>query len=48
LEQCIDQNDKDNKHMQVSMMDLIYSQAYLTIVAATGAEMSTIKPIKLS
>lgn len=36
MEQCIDQNDKDNKHMQVSMMDLIYSQAYLTIVAATG------------
>ena len=36
MEQCIDKNDKDNKHMQVSMMDLIYSQACLTIVAAMG------------
>jgi hypothetical protein len=36
LEQCIDQDDKDNKHIQISMMDLIYSQACLTIVAAMG------------
>ncbi|KAH6839370.1 heterokaryon incompatibility protein-domain-containing protein [Alternaria alternata] len=33
---CIDQGDEDNKHIQVSMMDLIYSQACLTIVAAEG------------
>jgi hypothetical protein len=36
LGQCIDQDDKDNKHIQISMMDLIYSQACLTIVAAKG------------
>lgn len=33
---CINQLDKDNKHQQIQQMDLIYSGAELTIIAAAG------------
>src|SRR5690242_20075354 len=33
---CINQFDKDNKHQQIQQMDLIYSGAELTIIAAAG------------
>jgi hypothetical protein len=33
---CIDQDDQDDKHTQISQMDSIYSAARLTIIAAAG------------
>ncbi|KAJ4293350.1 hypothetical protein N0V90_008632 [Kalmusia sp. IMI 367209] len=33
---CIDQNDRNDKHTQIAQMDLIYSSAKLTIIAAAG------------
>jgi hypothetical protein len=33
---CIDQSDQDDKHQQIQQMDLIYSGAELTIIAAAG------------
>jgi hypothetical protein len=33
---CIDQSNKDEKHNTISVMDLIYSNARLTIIAAAG------------
>lgn len=37
---CIDQDDLQGKHIQISHMDLIYSGAYATIIAA-GSDIST-------
>jgi hypothetical protein len=33
---CIDQSSKDDKHNQIQLMDLIYANARLTIIAAAG------------
>jgi hypothetical protein len=33
---CIIQNDDENKHLNIMRMDAIYSNSYLTIVAAAG------------
>jgi hypothetical protein len=35
---CIDQNSKEEKHNQIQQMDLIYQNAFLTIVAASGSD----------
>lgn len=35
---CIDQNDATQKHDQIRQMDLIYRNAYLTMVDATGSD----------
>ena len=37
---CIDQKNKDQKHIQIANMDSIYSNATLTIIAAAGADPS--------
>lgn len=34
---CIVQDDADYKHRQIERMDIVYSHAYMTIVAASGA-----------
>jgi hypothetical protein len=33
---CIDQSNKDDKHNQIRLMDLIYANARLTVIAAAG------------
>jgi hypothetical protein len=33
---CIDQSNADNKHKKIRLMDLIYANARLTIIAAAG------------
>lgn len=33
---CINQGDSEDLHTQVSMMDIIYSSAFITIIAAAG------------
>ncbi|KAN0103418.1 Heterokaryon incompatibility protein (HET) domain containing protein [Hyaloscypha variabilis] len=38
---CIDQNDPETKHEQISQMDDIYRSAEFTIVAAAGNDQST-------
>jgi hypothetical protein len=35
---CIIQNDDENKHLNIMRMDSIYSNSYLTIVAADGLD----------
>jgi hypothetical protein len=35
---CIVQNDNENKHLNIMRMDSIYSNSYLTIVAADGLD----------
>jgi Heterokaryon incompatibility protein (HET) len=37
---CIDQSNKQNKHRQIQQMDLIYSAAQLTIIAAAGEDLN--------
>jgi|TARA_R110002003_G_scaffold48_9_gene4004 hypothetical protein len=38
LLQCIDQKNPDQKHIQISNMDQIYSGAALVIIAAAGGD----------
>jgi hypothetical protein len=38
---CIDQSDSSEMHSQLSVMDLIYSEAAVTIVAAAGTDASS-------
>lgn len=35
---CIDQEDQQDKHLQIQQMDVIYSGAQLTIIAAAGED----------
>jgi hypothetical protein len=36
--QCIDQENDEDKHAQISQMDVIYSEASLVIIAAAGED----------